>query len=76
MLNGIVSYEKFCDVQAICFERNMFTYTNSVVVFLSTVGFGWEAGNIVLMEFLGIDVVGHDIQNIDPQVSLLRVIGN
>ena len=70
------SYEKFCGMQAVCFERNMFTYINSVVVFLSTVGFGCETGNIVLMEFLGIDVVGHDIQNINPQVSLLRVIGS
>ena len=70
------SYEKFCGVQAMCFERNMFTYINSVVVFLSTVGFGWETGNIVLMEFFGIDVVGYDIQNIDPQISLLRVIGS
>ena len=35
-----------------------------------------KIGNNVLMEFLGIDVGGHAIQNIDSQVSLLRIIGN
>ena len=45
-------------------------------MFLSTVEFSCETGNIVLMEFLAIDVVGHDIQKVDPQVSLLRVIGS
>ena len=76
MLNGIVRVTRNFVVCKLCALREMFSYINSVVVFLSTVGFGCETGNVVLMEFLGIDVVGHDIQNIDPQVSLLRVIGS